>query len=62
MGRIKPVRPGSKDEAISVYCRSHGCCKMFRANLLAWFRDGKDITDQHKPEYKAEHNNKWPKA
>ena len=69
LGRIKPVRPGAKDEAISVYCRRHGCSKMLRptqapdqANLLAWFRDGKDIPDQHKPEYKAEHMNKWPKA
>ena len=69
LGRIKPVRPGAKDEAISVYCRRHGCSKMLRptqapdqANLLAWFRDGKDIPDQHKPEYKAEHMNKWPQA
>ena len=69
LGSIKPVRPGAKDEAISVYCRRHGCSKMLRptqapdqANLLAWFRDGKDIPDQHKPEYKAEHMNKWPKA
>ncbi len=48
IGRIKPVRQGERSEAISVYCRHHGCtvplkrtaASLSQAQIVQWFADG----------------------
>ena len=63
LGRIKPVREGTKFECISVYCRRHGCSKMVRvlhmpsqAAILEWFKHDMDAGAQHK----SAHLRAWP--
>ncbi len=54
MGRIKPMHPGKSNEAITVYCRRHGCApgpkRIKEAHSLGvtleWFRCGMEMTSR----------------
>jgi hypothetical protein len=66
VGRISVVHPGTRAEALSVYCSRHGCsiCKRVTAKLpghnevLQWLFDGLALPKGK--EYQTRHKSTWP--
>jgi hypothetical protein len=65
LGRIKPLHLGTPKEAVSVYCRIHGCAPGLRTRknahsveaMLSWFQEGIDLP--HGAPGKAAHLRAW---
>ena len=69
LGRLTSLKPGTKDEAFSVYCARHGCQflrKVARAPskqaLLAWFQEGTMLPAGKHPSLQHRHKQSFPSA
>ena len=68
IGRIKPMRVGAPSEAISVYCRHHGCSVPLRrtanslsqTQIIQWFADGVQLGKGR--EFRTKHQNMYSQA
>ena len=65
IGRISVLHKNTPKEAISVYCRRHGCSKLVRVvkapshdRIMEWFAAGLDI--QARRCYQSPHSRLWP--
>ena len=61
-GRITLVKQGTKQEAVSLYCRRHGCAILKRCHevpalpaLIAWFEDGQQLPNDRSAAAQTEH-------
>ena len=68
IGRISIIKPGTRQEALSVYCSRHGCtvCKSTRAapghdEVLAWFVQGLALPKGRTPAFKRRHLDLFPR-
>lgn len=68
LGRISLIKVGTPQEAVSVYCRRHGCsfmkgCRVAPSNddMLAWFRAGMEIPKGRDPALQTRHKRLFPK-
>ncbi len=69
LGRISLIKIGTPAEAVSIYCRRHGCSIMKRCAqspshpaLLEWFKAGLDIPKGHEPGLSSKHKRLFPKG
>ena len=62
LGRVSLIKEGTRQEAVSVYCRRHGCSFMKRCHealskqqLEMWFHLGQDIPKGRTAALQARH-------
>ena len=68
LGRISLIKEGTRQEAVSLYCRRHGCAMMrsvraapSTAELLQWFADGQQVPAERTAAAQSRHKAMFPK-
>jgi hypothetical protein len=69
LGIISVIKSNTPQEAMSVYCSSHGCSVMKRMHacrshdaLLSWFAEGQSIPTGRSAGLQGKHKGKFPSA